>query len=84
MTGTWPPMAEFIRIVSVRPNGTERLVRDIAIASLTTDQVERATAYADAETRKAGGQHIRVYTSSDEVIHPGDIDLVWDSDIDYG
>ena len=82
MTGTWPPMAEFIRIVSVRPNGTERLVRDITIADLTTDQVERAQAYADAETRKASGQHIRVYTSSNETISPGD--LVWDSDIDYG
>jgi len=82
MIGTWPLMAEFIRVVSVRPNGTERFVRDIPIADLTTDQLERATAFADAETRKASGLHIRVYTSSNETISPGD--LVWDSDIDYG
>lgn len=75
-------MAEFIRIVSVRPNGTERIVRDIPLADLTTDQVERAEAFAQAKAAKDNGQHIRVYTSSDGVISPGD--LVWDSDIDYG
>ena len=75
-------MAEFVRIVRVRPNGTEQVVRDIPIASLTTDQVERAQAFADAATRKAGGQHIRVYTSSNGTISPGD--LVWDSSIEYG
>lgn len=75
-------MAEFIRIVSVRPNGTERIVRDIPIASITDDQQERAAAFVQAKEAKDAGQHIRVYTSSDEVIHPGD--LVWDSVIDYG
>ena len=75
-------MAEFVRIVRVLPSGKENVVRDIPIASLTTDQVERAQAFADAETRKAGGQHIRVYTSSNEVVSPGD--LVWDSTIEYG
>ena len=75
-------MAEFVRIVRVRPNGTEQVVRDIPIASLTDSQMERATAFADASTRKAGGQHIRVYTSSGGVVSPGD--LVWDSDIEYG
>lgn len=75
-------MAEFIRIVRVLPNGRENVVRDIPIASLTTDQVERAEAYAAAREAKANGQHIRVYTSSNETISPGD--LVWDSAIDYG
>lgn len=75
-------MAEFIRIVSVRPNGTERIVRDIPIASITDDQMERAAAFQQAREAKDIGQHIRVYTSSNEVVSPGD--LVWDSDIDYG
>ena len=75
-------MAEFIRIVSVKPNGTERIVRDIPIASVTTSQTERATAFQQAREAKDNGQHIRVYTSSNEVVSPGD--LVWDSDIDYG
>jgi hypothetical protein len=75
-------MAEFFRIVRVRPNGTEQLIRDIAISDVTPDQMIRAEAYAEGESRKAQGQHIRVYTSSDGVVTPGD--LVWDSDIEYG
>ena len=75
-------MAEFIRIVSVRPNGTERLVRDVPIASITDSQMERAAAFMAAKQEKDAGQHIRVYTSSNETVSPGD--LVWDSDIDYG
>ena len=74
-------MAEFVRIVQVRSNGTERRIRDIPIASLTDPQVERAEAYAEARATWDAGQHIRVYTSSDEVISPGD--LVWDSDVLY-
>jgi hypothetical protein len=72
-------VAEFIRIVRVRPNGSEQLVRDIPYASLTDSQAERAEAFADARSRKAGGQHIRVYTSSNEQVGPGDV--VWDSTI---
>jgi hypothetical protein len=75
-------VAEFIRIVSVRPNGTERIVRDIPIASVTDTQTERAAAFVQAKEAKDAGQHIRVYTSSNEVVSPGD--LVYDSDIDYG
>lgn len=75
-------MAEFYRIVSVRPNGTERLVRDIPCASVTDTQLERGQAFAEASAAKANGQHIRVYSSSNEVVSPGD--LIWDSDIDYG
>jgi len=75
-------MAEFVRIVRVLPNGNERVIRDIPIADLTSDQVERGEAYAAAREAKANGQHIRVYTSSNETVSPGD--LVWDSAIDYG
>jgi hypothetical protein len=74
-------VAEFYRVVRVRPNGREDVLRDIPIASLTTSQVERAETFADAETRKASGLHIRVYSSSGEVVGPGD--LIWDSDIEY-
>lgn len=72
-------MAEFIRIVRVLPNGNENIIRDIPIVSLTDSQLERAAAFADAETRKASGMHIRVYTSSDETVSPDD--LVWDSEV---
>ena len=75
-------MAEFIRIVRVLANGRERIVRDIPIADVTSDQMVRAEAYAEGATLRDSGQHIRVYTSSNEVVSPGD--LVWDSDIDYG
>ena len=74
-------MAEFFRIVRVRPNGAEQLIRDIPIVGLTDDQVERAQAYADAEARKAQGLHIRVYTSSGGIVSSGD--LVWDSEVEY-
>ena len=75
-------MAEFIRIVRVLANGNERIIRDIPCASVTDTQMERAAAFADAKTAKDAGQHIRVYTSSNEIVSPGD--LVWDSAIDYG
>lgn len=74
-------MAEFIRIVRVRPNGREDVVRDIPIASLTDSQIERAQAFMDAQQRKTSGLHVRVYTSSNETVSPGD--LVWDSEIAY-
>ena len=70
-------MAEFIRIVRVRPNGSEQRLLDIPIADITTDQVERAEAFAEARTRRDTGLRIRVYTSSNETISPGDV--VWDS-----
>lgn len=72
-------MADFFRIVRVRPNGTEDILRDIPIADVTSDQLERGQAYADAGSRT--GQHIRVYSSSDGVVRPGDTDLIWDSEI---
>lgn len=72
-------MAEFFRIVRVRPNGTEQIIRDIPLADATTDQLERAAAYADARQRKASGVHVRVYTSSNGTISPGDV--VWDSTV---
>lgn len=75
-------MAEFYRIVRVLPNGNESVIRDIPFDDLTSSQVERAQAFADAETRKAAGLHVRVYSSNGEVVLPGD--LCWDSDIDYG
>ncbi len=72
----------FYRIVRVRPNGTEQVVRDILWTDLTNTQVERAQAFADADQRKAQGLHIRVYSSQDDgTIGPGD--LIWDSDIQY-
>jgi hypothetical protein len=72
-------VAEFIRIVRVRPNGSEQLIRDIPIASLTDSQTERAEAFAEARTRRDGGVRIRVYTSSNEQVTPDD--LVWDSTV---
>lgn len=70
-------MAEFIRVVRVRSNGSEQVVRDFPLADVTTSQVERAQAFADARSRRDGGQRIRVYTSSNEQVTPDD--LVWDS-----
>lgn len=75
-------MAEFIRIVVVRPNGSERIVRDIDVTGLTDTQMQRAEAFAAAKQERDIGQHVRVYTSSEGVVSPGD--LVWDSTIDYG
>ena len=70
-------MAEFIRIVRVRPNGSEQRLLDIPITDVTTDQVERAEAFAEARTRRDTGLRIRVYTSSNEQVTPDD--RVWDS-----
>lgn len=75
-------MAWLIRIIRVRPNGTEQIVRDLTFADVNEEQLTRAEAFADAETRKASGLHIRVYTSQDDgTFLPGDFDLVWDSEI---
>lgn len=70
-------MAEFFRIVRVRPNGTEVLVGDFPYADLTEEQTTRAQAYADGRLARSGGQRYRVYTSSNETVSPGDV--VWDS-----
>jgi len=72
-------MAEFIRIVRVRPNGTEVQLLDIPITDVTEEQTIRAQAFTDARTRRDTGLHIRVYTSSNEAISPGDV--VWDSTV---
>ena len=73
-------MAEFFRIMRVRPNGTEVLVKDVTIADVTAEQQLRAQAYADGRAARSGGQHYRVYTSSGETIVPAR-DLVWDSEV---
>ena len=70
-------MAEFYRVVRVRPNGTEVQLLDIPIADVTVEQTIRAQAFADARTRRDTGLRIRVYSSSNETISPGDV--VWDS-----
>lgn len=72
-------MAEFFRVVRVRPNGTEQILRDVPVSDVSPDAVLRAEAYADGRTRRASGQHIRVYTSSGETVSPGDV--VWDSEV---
>lgn len=71
-------MAEFYRVVRVRPNGTEVQLLDIPIADVTAEQTVRAQAFADARTRRDTGLHIRVYSSSGEQVGPGDI--IWDSE----
>ena len=63
----------------VRPNGNEQIVRDVPYADVTDEQVVRAAAYAEGRTARNGGQHFRVYTSSNETVSPGD--LVWDSEV---
>lgn len=70
-------MAEFFRIVRVRPNGTEQVIRDVPYSDITEEQVVRASAYAEGRTGRNGGQRFRVYTSSNETVSPGDV--VWDS-----
>ena len=70
-------MAEFYRVVRVRPNGTEQIVRDIAIASVTEEQAVRAQTFVDARSRRDSGLHIRVYSSSNEQVTLDD--LIWDS-----
>ena len=73
-------MAEFYRVVRVRPNGTEVVLRDIPIADVSEEQLVRAQAFADAATRKANGVHVRVYSSSNETVTVPD-DGIWDSEI---
>lgn len=72
-------MADFYRVVRIRPNGTEVVLRDILYADVTAEQTIRAESFADAETRKATGVHVRVYSSSNETVSPGD--LIWDSEL---
>lgn len=73
-------MAEFYRITRVRPNGTETVLRDILFTSVTDEQLQRAAAFVDANQRKAGGLHIRVYSSKEDGSVSPD-DLIWDSEI---
>ena len=70
-------MADFYRVVRVRPNGSEQQLLDIPIADVTEEQAVRAQAFADARTRRDTGIRIRVYSSSNETVVPGD--LIWDS-----
>lgn len=71
-------MAAFYRIVRVRPNGVEDVLRDIPYGDVTDEQVQRAEAFRDGKSR--GGQRIRVYSSDDNgVVTPGD--LIWDSTV---
>ena len=70
------------RVVRVRPNGTEQIVRDIQVADVTQEQLVRAQAFADARTRRDGGGRYRVYSSQDDgTFLPGDGDLIWDSQV---
>lgn len=70
-------MADFYRVVRVRPNGTETVLRDIPYTDVTDEQVRRAEMFADADARKAQGLHVRVYSSSEETVSTRD--LIWDS-----
>lgn len=70
-------MAEFYRVVRVRPNGSETILRDIPIVDATAEQMIRADAFADAATRKDSGIHVRVYSSNHKLVTPDD--LIWDS-----
>jgi hypothetical protein len=66
------------RVVRVRPNGSEQVVRDIDVGDVSQEQLVRAEAFADARTRKQSGLHIRVYSSQDDnTFGPGDV--IWDS-----
>lgn len=75
-------MPMLYRVVRVRPNGTEQIVRDIEFTDVTEGQLIRAQAFADARTRRDSGQRIRVYSSQDDgTFLPGDADLIWDSQV---
>ena len=74
-------MAWLIRIVRVRPNGTEQNLRELSFADITEEQLARADIFADAEQRKASGLHIRVYTTPNEDGVITREDCVWDSEI---
>lgn len=70
------------RVVRVRPNGTEQVVREINAADVTESQLVRAEAFAEARTRRDSGPRIRVYSSQDDgTFLPGDADLIWDSQV---
>jgi len=69
--------AEFYRVVRVRANGTEQILRDIAIADVTEEQTVRAACFADGQART--GQHIRLYSSNEGAITRQD--CIWDSRI---
>ena len=73
-------MAEFYRIVIVRPNGTERIFRDVPFTDFGSEQNARNSAFLDAAAQTKGGLHVRVY-SSDENGNVTPDDLIWDSEI---
>jgi hypothetical protein len=73
-------MAEFYRVVRVRPNGTENIIRDVPCVSVTDADLKRATSFAEARAaRDQNGWRVRVYGYNEEspVVSPGD--LIWDS-----
>jgi len=74
-------VAEFYRVVRVRPNGSEQIIRDIPWASVSEEQLLRAEAFTDGTARALNGQHIRLYSSQEDGSVSPD-DLIWDSEID--
>ena len=71
-------MAEIYRIVRVRNNGTEVILRDIQTTDITDEQIKRAEAFVEANARKATGIRVRVYSSDENgVVTPND--MIWDS-----
>ncbi len=73
-------MAEFYRIVRVRPNGTEQVLKDVPFTDVTTEQLIRAQAFADGSAQALNGQHIRLYSSDENGIVTRE-DCIWDSEI---
>jgi hypothetical protein len=73
-------MAQFYRIVRVRPNGTEQVLEDVPFTDFQSEQSGRTSARLKAAQQTAGGLHVRVYSSDENgVVTPGD--LIWDSEI---
>jgi hypothetical protein len=73
--------AEFYRIVRVRPNGTEQIIKDIPFDDLTEDQIARAQIYAEGR-QALRNNHIRLYSSNGGVVTPDDV--IFDSGIQDG
>lgn len=73
-------MAEFYRVVRVRPNGNEQIIRDIPWASVTEEQTLRAEAFMDGSARALQGQHIRLYSSDENGVVTRE-DCIWDSEV---